>query len=189
MRRSSVHVAKLPRLEISKQYEFVKSILKRVVVGKASVWIEIDQTNLLTALLGEDSDALSPSNGRKHEILKLSGDFQALRRSGQVSVIGPQNVSPAKGAPVPSLVKAIARARDWYERIAAGEITTMAQLSQESGLRRRYLRKILHWATLSPQITEALLLGKHQPHLTLKEILQGVPFDWREQEKTIFRLH
>jgi hypothetical protein len=154
-----------------------------VVVGKTAVWIEINQTKLLTTLLGENSETLSPSNGGKHDILKLSGDFQALRRSGELSIIGPQNVSPAEGAPIPSLVKAIARARDWYERIAAGEITTMAQLSQESGLRRRYLRKILHCATLSPEITEALLLGKHQPNLTLKEILQSIPLHWREQKR------
>jgi hypothetical protein len=89
---------------------------------------------------------------------------------------------------VPSLVKAIARAREWYEQIAAGEITTMAQLSQESGLRRRYLRQILHCATLSPQITEALLLGKHRPNLALKEILRNVPLDWKEQGKAILLL-
>jgi len=179
---------KWPKLEISKQHEFTKNVLKRVVVGKAAVWIEIEQAKLLTALLGQNSEALSTLNGRKHEILKLTGNFQALRRSGQVSVIGPQNGSSPEGAAVPSLVKAIARAREWYEQIAAGEITTMAQLSQESGLRRRYLRQILHCATLSPQITEALLLGKHRPNLALKEILRNVPLDWKEQGKAILLL-
>ena len=176
---------KWPKLEISKQHEFTKSILRRVVVGKAAVWIEIDQTKMFTALLGQNSEALSPSSGRKHEILKLSGDFQALRRSGQISVIDPQNGSSFEGPTVPSLVKAIARARDWYERIAGGEITTMAQLSQESGLRRRYLRTILHCATLSPQITEELLLGRHQPNLSLKGVLRDMPLGWGEQETMI----
>jgi hypothetical protein len=185
--RGHFGLGKWPKLGISKRHEFTKSILKRVVVGKSAVWIEVDQTKLLTALLGKNSEPLSPSNGRKHDILKLSGDFQALRRSGQVTVIGPQNVSSAEGAPVPSLVKAIARARDWYDRIIAGQIMTMAQLSQESGLRRRYLRQILHCATLSPQLTEALLLGRHQPNLSLKEILRTVPLDWREQEKAVLQ--
>ncbi len=36
---------------------------------------------------------------------------------------------------------------------------------------------------LSPQITEALLMGKHRPNLTFKEFLRGVPLDWREQRK------
>ena len=175
---------KWPGMEISKQHDLAKNIIKRVVVGKAAVWIEIDQTKLLAALLSENSESLSPLSGRKHEILKLSGDFQALRRSGQVSVIGPQNISPSEGAPVPSLVKAIARARDWYDRIVSGQITTMSQLAHESGLRQRYLRQILHCATLSPHITEALLLGKHQPNLTLKEILKEMSLNWREQKAT-----
>jgi DNA invertase Pin-like site-specific DNA recombinase len=186
--RANELAKKWPKLEISKQHEFTKNILKRVVVGKAAVWIEIDRPKLLTALLGQNSESLSPSSGRKHEILKLSGDFQALHRGGKLSVIGPQNGSSFEGAPVPSLVKAIARARDWYDRIAAGEIETMDQLSQESGLPRRYVRRILRCASLSPSITETLLVGKHRPSLTLNEILQGVPLDWGAQKKTSLQL-
>jgi hypothetical protein len=180
--RANELAKKWPKLEISKQHEFVKNILKRVVVGKASVWIEIDLAKLLSGLLGENSE-----NESKHDILKLSGDFQALRRSGELSIISPQNVPRSESAPVPSLVKAIARARDWYARIAAGEITTMAQLSRESGLRRRYLRTILHCANLSPQITEALMLGNHRANLSLKEVLKDIPLDWRYQKKAICR--
>jgi ParB-like chromosome segregation protein Spo0J len=84
-------------------------------------------------------------------------------------------------------MKAVARAHGWYERIVAGEVTTIGELARKSGLTRRYVRKILLCANLSPQIMEALLVGKHRPNLTLKEILRGVPLDWREQEKRILR--
>jgi hypothetical protein len=98
-----------------------------------------------------------------------------------------QNGSSPEGAPVPALAKAIARARDWYERIVAGEVNTIGQLAQESGLTKRYVRRILQCATLSPQITEVLLAGKHRPNLTLKEILNSVPLNWREQEQRLLR--
>jgi hypothetical protein len=49
-------------------------------------------------------------------------------------MIAPANGSSSEGARVPYRVKAVARARDWYGRIAAGEIETMRQLEQESGL-------------------------------------------------------
>ena len=88
---------------------------------------------------------------------------------------------------MPSLVKAVARAHAWYERIVAGEVTTIDQLARKSGLTRRYVRRILQFAHLSPQITEALLTGKHRPNLMLKELMHGVPFSWREQEKRILR--
>jgi site-specific DNA recombinase len=87
---------------------------------------------------------------------------------------------------VPSIVKAIARARDWYERIVDGEIRTIGQLTLESGLTERYVKRILQCAYLSPQIMEAVLAGKHRPNLTLKELLCGVPVNWREQETRIF---
>jgi hypothetical protein len=98
-----------------------------------------------------------------------------------------QNGSCPEGAPVPSFAKAIARARDWYERIVAGEVNTVGQLAQEAGLTKRYVRRILQCATLSPQITEALLTGKHRPNLPLKEVLDNVPLDWREQEQRLLR--
>jgi site-specific DNA recombinase len=140
---------------------------------------------LLAALFEEAPNLLQPLRRRKNGILSLTGDFRALRRGREIRVIAPANGSSSEAVTVPSVVKAVARAHDWYERIVMGEITTMKQLAQESGLRRRYIRQILHCATLSPQITDALLLGKHRPNLTLKEILRVVPLDWREQETTI----
>jgi site-specific DNA recombinase len=144
---------------------------------------------LLAALFEEAPNLLQPLPRRKNRILSLTGDFWALRRGREIRVIAPANGTSPEAEPVPSVVKAIARARDWYDQIVTGEIKTMGQLAHESGLRRRYIRQILHCATLSPQMTEALLLGTHRPNITLKEILQGVPLDWREQETAILRPH
>jgi site-specific DNA recombinase len=79
------------------------------------------------------------------------------------------------------LVKAIARARDWYERIVSGEVGTVRQLAQKTRLSSTYVKRMMDCATLSPQITEILLSGKHRPELTLQELLQNVPLDWPEQ--------
>jgi hypothetical protein len=87
-----------------------------------------------------------------------------------------------------SLVKVAARAHDWYQRIVAGEISNIGQLAQKSDLTRRYVRRVLQCANLSPQIIESLLTGKHPPNLTVKEILHGVPLNWRDQEKSFLRL-
>jgi hypothetical protein len=73
------------------------------------------------------------------------------------------------------------------QQIVTGEIITVDQLAQKSGLTQRYVRRILECAKLSPRITEALLAGEHPPNLTLKEILQSVPLNWREQEQRILR--
>jgi hypothetical protein len=82
-------------------------------------------------------------------------------------------------------MKAIARARVWYERIVSGEVATMGQLGQETGLPSTYVKRILGCAMLSPRITEIILSGKHRPNLTLQELLQDVPMDWREHGRAI----
>jgi len=176
-----------PTLEISKQHEFVGNILRQVTIGEAAVCIEIDRTKLLATLVGHKSKVFRPSRQDELDILKLTADFRVLRRGGELRVIPPNGESTFEGERVPSLVKAVARAHGWYERIVAGEVTTIGQLALKSGLTRRYVRRILQFANLSPQITEALLTGKHRPNLTLKEILRGVPLNWREQEKKIFQ--
>jgi site-specific DNA recombinase len=175
-------------LEISKQHEFVGNILRRVTVGHAALRIEIDKTKLLATLLARKPEVLPPTQRDKPEILEVSGRFQVLRRGAELRVIAPDNQSCFQGNRVPSLVKAIARARVWYEWIVAGEIATVGQLAQQSGLSKRYVRRILQCANLSPRITEALLAGKHRPNLILKEILRGVPLNWREQENRILRV-
>ena len=86
------------------------------------------------------------------------------------------------------MVKGIARARDWYEQIVAGEVGTIKTLCQRTGLGRTYVKRILRFATLSPQIAEAILSGKHRPDLTLQKMLRTVPIDWQEQQGRIFRL-
>ncbi len=175
-----------PKLRTSKQQEFVKNILRRVTIGQTEAWIEIDKTKLLATLLGRKPETLALSRRDKSEILRLAGDFQVMRRGGELRVILPQGDSCFERERVPSLVKAVARAHGWYERLVAGEVTTIGQLSRSSGLTRRYVRRILQCAHLSPQITEALLTGQHRPDLTLKEILRSVPLQWQEQEKRIF---
>lgn len=166
------------KLEVSKRYEFVGKILRRTTVAERTVQIEIDRTELLATAVAGICKAAP---------LKVSSNFQSLRRGGEIRVIAPHPGSSYERTPVPSLVKVVARARDWHEQIIAGEIASIDQLAQKSGLTRRYVRKILRCATFSPQITEALSTGRHRPNLTVKEILGGMPLDWKEQEKRMFQ--
>jgi len=175
-------------LEVSKQHEFIRTILKRVTIGQTTLWIEIDKSKLVATLLEENVEAISPSFTGKSTILKLTSAFQALRQRGELRVIAPLKGGACfEGSRVPSLVKAIARAHNWYEQIVTGEISTVGQLAQKTALTRRYVRRILQGARLSPRITEALLTGKHPRNLTIKEIQHGVPLNWREQEKRLLR--
>ena len=87
--------------------------------------------------------------------------------------------------PVAALVKAIARARNWYERIVSGEVSTVTQLAKKTRLSSVYVKRMMASATLSPHITEMILSGEHRPDLTLQELLQNVPLEWTEQPRAL----
>ncbi len=176
-----------PKLEVSMQHEFVKNLLIRVTVGQTTVWIEIDRTKLLATLMRERPDALQPLCALKLGILRLAGDFRALRRGGQVRVVSPLGGSESDGKRIPSLAKAVARARLWYEQILAGEVESIDHLTRKSGLTRTYILRILHCAYLSPRIVEAILNGTHGPNLSMKAILAGVPINWQQQQKRLLQ--
>ena len=173
-----------PQLERAKLHQLIRSVVSRVTIGQSKVWVEIGKKNLFDYL---NHGPMRPDTAvafREKPALQIVGDFKIARRGSESYIIAPNDDSGCV-PPVPSVVKAIARSRDWYERIVAGEYGTIAQLAKNSGLTKRYVRKILQCAHLSPKVTEALLVGKHPPSLTLKNLLKGVPLNWSDQERTI----
>ena len=176
-----------PELESSRQHEFVRNVLRRVTVGQTTVWIELDRIKLIAALLGQRPEAVRPWCARGSDTMTLTGEFQVHERGGQ------NRTTPPGGSPnphvgrIPSLVKAIVRARDWYERIVTGEIESIDHLMQKSGLTRTYIMRIMRCARLSPKIVETVLAGTHPHDLSLKWLLADIPLDWREQERRILR--
>lgn len=67
----------------------------------------------------------------------------------------------------------------------SGEVGTVVQLAQKVGLPLPYVKRILKCSMLSPQMTEAVLSGQHSLTLTLQDLLQNIPIDWREQKRGI----
>jgi site-specific DNA recombinase len=84
--------------------------------------------------------------------------------------------------------KAVARARDWYERIIAGEAAVVEELAVKTGLMVCHIKLILKYAMLSPQVTEAILAGKHPLNLTLRELRRFISIDWKHQQERILQL-
>lgn len=121
------------------------------------------------------------------KIIKLTANFQPHHRSGELYLKIP-NDSCLDGTPVLSVVKAIARSREWYVLFIAGKVATVGELARKTGLTPSYVTRILKYAMLSPEIIEAILTGKHPHNLTLRELQGKIAIDWREQQKKILRL-
>jgi site-specific DNA recombinase len=184
--RAEDSARKWPKLENFKQHEFVRNIIRRVTVGQTTIGLEIDKTKFVASLLGNNTEIRPSIIPPKLATLNLTRAFQALRARGEVRMIAPHGDAGFERTPVMSLVKVAARAHDWYQQIVAGEIATISQLAEKSGLTKRYVRRVLQCANLSPHIVEGLLSGKHPPNLVVKSILGSVPLDWREQDRSFF---
>jgi len=173
-------------LPLDKQHGFAREVIQRIIVGDGNAWIEIDRAKLLGTMMQDPEYSVEPA--KRLGTLKLVGAFQVVHRGSELRVVPPDKEGSLEGAQIPSLANAIARARYWYDQIVEGKVRSIRQLAAQDGLGPRHTRRILRCATLSPEIIEALLTGKHRPDLTLKQILKNVSVDWQEQKKQILRI-
>jgi hypothetical protein len=176
-----------PKLETSAQHEFIKNVLRRVVVGQTAVWIEVDRAKLVETLLGRKPESGTANHKNQPDLIKLTSNFQPHRRRGELYFVTPKISHPDR-APIPGLVKAVARARDWYEQIVTGEVANVAEIARKTGMPSCDVKYALKFAMLSPQVTEAILAGKHPPNLTLRDLRSSISIDWKEQQERILQL-
>jgi hypothetical protein len=111
--------------------------------------------------------------------IELECPLEMKRRGSEVRLILANHKEEL--APVASLERVVARARDWTDRIASGEIYTQAQLIAYSGLAKQNVQRILRCAVLSPRMTEDILAGRHPVDLTVAALVDGLSNDWAEQ--------
>jgi site-specific DNA recombinase len=185
--RATEFVQSWPKLETSAQLEFMRKVLRRVVVGQTAIWLEVDRTKLVETLLGRKSEFGTAVRRNQPDLIKLTTDFQPQRRRGELYLVTPKSPHSDR-TPSPGLVKAVARARDWYEQIVKGEVRNVAEIARKTGMPSCDIKYALKFAILSPQITEAILAGKHPPNLTLRELRNNISIDWKQQQERILQL-
>jgi site-specific DNA recombinase len=82
----------------------------------------------------------------------------------------------------PALMKAIARGRGWFEELATGRARSLQELAKRDGITRRYIRRLVDLAFVSPQLVDSILQGRQPVALTATRLTQlDLPLDWTEQ--------
>ncbi len=89
--------------------------------------------------------------------------------------------------PDPSLIKAVVRAHDWWNRLLSGNEGTIADIARTEGVTDRYVRRILDLAFLAPNITTAVLEGGQPVDLTAERLTKPgeIPTDWAGQRRSL----
>ena len=86
----------------------------------------------------------------------------------------------------PALIKAIARGRAWFEELATGRARSLQELADRDGIARRYIRRLIDLAFLSPQLVEAILQGRQPVELTATRLTElDLPLSWTEQHSLL----
>ena len=126
----------------------ISLVVLSVLVQNDALQIEISKGALRDELLG--------AGRQKCEgLITLRAPCHFAKRGAEVRLILASDAQH-QSRPVPSLVRAVAQAKTWYEWIVRGEVCTMRQLAKRTGLHRKYVSRLLNLAMLSPDVTEAI---------------------------------
>jgi site-specific DNA recombinase len=85
----------------------------------------------------------------------------------------------------PALLKAIARARCWFEEVASGRVRSLVEIARREGLPKRYVARLVRLAFVSPVIAEAVAAGRAPAGINLQMFVDGrlaLPLDWKDQQ-------
>jgi site-specific DNA recombinase len=152
---------------------FLRIVLSSVHISEASLQIEIDRVELKTLFMGEPQEFDRAAALR--DSLILACPLEIKRRGSEVRLV--LSAGEINGEE-PSLIRAIARARDWADKIIAGELSTLGDIVRLSGLDRHYAAHLLHCAALSPEFIGKILAGNQPIELTVATMSKNVTLDW-----------
>jgi site-specific DNA recombinase len=178
--------ARLPSLPPDDLRDLLACFLQRVIIQENCIELMIRRKDLRKLLEnGGKVLAANPSDKRTpvdvSDLTRLIIEAQQKRFGGEVHLVVPPNSSVAVGHPKPSLMKAIARAHRWYEKVVQGEALDMRSLARQAGLTERYVGKVFGCAFLAPDIIESILEGRQPCDLNFEKLCQDVPLSWAEQ--------
>ena len=88
----------------------------------------------------------------------------------------------------PALLKAIARARRWFEEVASGRVPSLAAIARREHLAKRYVARLTKLTFIAPLIMEAIVEGRAPAALNLQMLMDSrvtVPLGWKDQERLL----
>ena len=161
------------------QARLVRGLIEKVIVDEKTLTIKLRR--------GALDVPSSPSEDGRDDTVELTAATAFRRRGAEIKLVLPglaQQTYSSTGDP--ALIKAIARGRAWFEELATGRARSLQQLAKRDGLSRRYIRRLVDLAFLSPELIETILQGGQPVELTATRLTElDLPLDWTEQHKLL----
>jgi len=162
--------------------KLVRELVEKIIVDEKTIVIKLRRA----ALLGGD-DPSSASEAASDSAVELTAAAAFTRRGAEIKLVLPGLAQQKHSSTCdPALIKAVARGRAWFEELATGRARSLQELAKRDGITRRYIRRLIGLAFLSPQLVEAILQGRQSVELTATRLTElDLPLDWTEQHKLL----
>jgi hypothetical protein len=119
--------------------------------------------------------------------VELTAAAAFTRRGAETKLVLPGSAQQKHSSRCdPALVETIGRGRAWFEELAIGRARALQELAKRDGNSRRYIRRLVGLAFLSPQLVEAILQGRQPVELTAARPTElDLPLGWTKKHKRL----
>ena len=160
--------------------KIVRALVSRVIVDANTIVVKVRRGVVWggnAGGLGDQSDGT----------IELPAAIEFKRRGVETKLVLPALAGQNHGARCdPALLKALARGRAWFGELATGRARSLEELARRDGISRRYIRRLVGLAFLSPRLVEAIIKGQQPVEFTATRLSElDLPLDWTEQHRLL----
>ena len=163
----------LPALAPDAARSILMTLVNRIDIRAEHVEVRVYRQrlhDLLQARSIEPSLAAPAAGNHAGDILKLKVKAR-LQRVGREMKLVVHNADD-RAAADPGLLRIIARAHDFQERLIQHPDLTVPAIASQERLTIGYLSRLLRLPSLAPDIVTAIINGKHPPELSAKRLMR-----------------
>lgn len=166
----------------------IRSAIDKIVLREDAIVLSIRKTALRQILLDQIPEQVPKSGSeplvdREQEIFQylIPSEIRLSRSGAMKLVIGNDPLTPAISDPL--LLKTIAKAHIWAERLKDSRAESVSDIARIENLTASYVTRVLRLGFLSPEIIEAVMAGRQPAGLTVDRLLlkDHIPLLWSEQ--------
>ncbi len=165
------------------------TLVSRVDIKAEHVEIRVYQQRLHDLLQAQSKNtslaAAAPASYSGGTLkLKVKARLQRVGREMKLIVHNADD----RAAADPGLLRIVARAHDFQERLMQDPGLTVPAIASQERLTIGYLSRLLRLPSLAPDIVTAIINGKHSSELGAKRLMRlalKLPTDWAEQRKLL----
>ena len=114
------------------------------------------------------------------DVITVQVPFRVVKRGGRKEMVLPEGAAQAP-KPDNALVKALARAFRWKRMLESGEFASISELAEKEGIAFTYMARLMRLSLLSPELVDAVMDGRQPAHITLANLMDPFPADWKVQ--------